>query len=42
MVSIKQQIARCRSIVHNSGIIFLNVDYVLFVRFYYKLKVFFI
>lgn len=42
MLSIKNQIAECRSINHDSGVIFLNVDYVLFVRFYYKLKVFFI
>lgn len=42
MLSIKDQVAKFRSIVHTSGVIFLNVDYVLFVRYYYKLKVFFI
>lgn len=39
MLSIKDQIAKFRSIVHTSGVIFLNVDFVLFNRVFYNIKV---
>lgn len=34
-LSIKRQVVQCRSVARISGVVFLNVDFVLFNRFYY-------
>lgn len=38
MLSIKCKVLQCRDVARISGIVFLNVDFVLFYRFYYGIK----
>lgn len=39
MAQIKRQVLQYRSVARISGVVFLNVDFVLFNRFYYGIKV---
>lgn len=38
MLSIKRKVLQCRAVARNSGIVFLNVDFVFFYCFYYGIK----